>query len=115
MAKPHRIRLAVNHERQEGRYMLGTGIAVAALVLFLIMGVLSLRWLRSRMRKSSGNSGNFEFLEVFAPSQRHASEEIQRQRLTKEEDGDGAPPLDLDTGRAHIVIRKPSNNEKRNY
>ncbi|MEU9575520.1 DUF6191 domain-containing protein [Streptomyces massasporeus] len=89
--------------------MLGTWITVSTLTLFLVVGVWSVRWINRRRRDSSGFAGNFEVLEVFHPSQRHVSEEVQRQRLTKQDDGDAAPPLDLDSGRASFVVRRPED------
>lgn len=92
--------------------MLGTGITLATLALFLVVGVWAVRWIGKRRRESSGYAGNFEVLEVFQPSQRYVSEEIQRQRLTKQDEGDAAPPLDLESGRASFVVRRPSDDDK---
>ncbi|MEV7864300.1 DUF6191 domain-containing protein [Streptomyces hirsutus] len=92
--------------------MLGMWIAFSTLALFLLVGVWFVRWINRRRRGSSGFAGNFEFLEVFHPSQRHVSEEVQRQRLTKQDDGDAAPPLDLDSGRASFVVRRPDDSDK---
>ncbi|MFF4393535.1 MULTISPECIES: DUF6191 domain-containing protein [unclassified Streptomyces] len=87
-------------------------ITASTLTLFLVVGVWFVRWINRRRRESSGFSGNFEALEVFHPSQRHVSEEVQRQRLTKQDDGDAAPPLDLDSGRASFVVRRPDDSTK---
>lgn len=94
--------------------MLGTWIMFSAFPLFLLVGVWFVRWINRRRRESSGFAGNFEVLEVFHPSQRHVSEEVQRQRLTKQDDGDAAPPLDLDSGRASFVVRRPADSDKQN-
>ncbi|MDT0477798.1 DUF6191 domain-containing protein [Streptomyces sp. DSM 41014] len=94
--------------------MLGTGITLTALALFLLVGIWAVRWIGKRRRESSGYAGNFEALEVFHPSQRHVSEEIQRQRLTKQDEGDAAPPLDLDSGRVSFVVRNSADDEKTN-
>ncbi|WP_405690839.1 DUF6191 domain-containing protein [Streptomyces sp. NBC_00057] len=75
----------------------------AVALLLALIGISLLRWINRKRGQTSDSTANFEFMEVFHPSQQHVREESQRQQLLREDEGMGAPPLDLDSGRAFIV------------
>ncbi|MFD8757357.1 DUF6191 domain-containing protein [Kitasatospora sp. NPDC059577] len=92
--------------------MLELGIALAAILVLAPLGVGIIRWLNRKRRETSGYASNFEFMDVFHPAQQHVRDESQRQQLPKEDEGSGAPPIDLKSGRA--VISRPTENDREN-
>ncbi|WP_158375774.1 DUF6191 domain-containing protein [Cellulosimicrobium cellulans] len=103
----------------------GWVVAVAATVALLVLldrlvawGLLDLRARgRSRRRDTGGAAAGggmvAELIDVFQPSRTHTTEEQERQRHDRHDVGDGAPPVDLDAGTAHVDAepRRPGRGQ----
>lgn len=80
--------------------------AAVLLVVFdraVARGLLDRR--RPRRPRSSGTAAAGalgDLIDVFQPSRAHVVEEQERQRHDRQDDGDGAPPVDLDAGTARM-------------
>ncbi|TKR27170.1 hypothetical protein FA014_02090 [Cellulomonas hominis] len=86
-------------------------VVVGLLVLLdrlVAWGLLDLREpTRSRRPRNRGGAAGgsgmvAELIDVFQPSRTHTTEEQQRRRHDRQDAGDGAPPVDLDAGTAHV-------------
>jgi hypothetical protein len=54
-----------------------------------------------------------DLIDVFQPSRTHVVEEQERQRHDRQDDGDGAPPVDLDAGTVRLgdAERRPGRED----
>lgn len=77
------------------------GAAVLLVVLDRVVARGALDRRRPRRPRSSGTAAAGalgDLIDVFQPSRAHVVEEQERQRHDRQDDGDGAPPVDLDAG-----------------
>jgi hypothetical protein len=96
-------------------FLLGMALPVLVIGLF-VLGLVELlaarrgRGARGRRGTAMSSTGFDVLQEAFQPSKRHQVEEREHEALMAEDVEDGAPPrsrIDLDGGRAHIVLPSP--------